>query len=112
MSFKDVFSHETFIWKVNNNYIGYSQEFLEFLAGPVYDQCTPLNHAPSELVATFERDYHHPKKMTDPNSHLPLERYKDFYNQRYGAGRWESKYGEVSTSTSNASPWDLGTFSY
>lgn len=110
MSFKDIFSHETFIWNVKNNYIGYSQEFLEFLAGPVYEECIPLNHASSDLVSKFENEFHRPNKMTDPNGHLSLVRYMEFYNQRYGEGRWEVKNGPVTPSSSNAAPWDLNTF--
>lgn len=110
MSFQDIFKHETFLWNVKNNYIGYSQEFVEFLMGPVYEQCIPLNHATDDLVKTFENDFHHAGKMSDPEGHLPTARYRDFYNQRYGEGRFELKNGEVEPNGSNAAPWNLDAF--
>ncbi|MCB9188709.1 MAG: hypothetical protein H6599_05435 [Flavobacteriales bacterium] len=112
MSFRDIFTHETFIWKVNNNYIGYSQEFLEFLVGPVYEKCIPLSHPSSDLIMTFENNFHHPRKMSDPQSHLPGERFRDFYDQRYGQGRYEMKYSKIANNGSNAAPWNLKTFKY
>ncbi len=111
MDFMDVFSHESFFYKVKNKYIGESQEFIEFLIEKVYPLCNPANFLPSEIVS--ERDaFYKDKREINPEITEPSKQFRDFYDQKFGQGYYGSKYGEIKELEANAAPWDWGNFQY
>lgn len=111
MEFQDIFKHGTFIWEVENYHLGYSQEYMEFLAGPVFEACKPLAKAPQELIDRFESHFHNQKRMGNPELYKSKKRIEEFYDNRYGEGRWAGKFGVIEIDESNTAPWDLSSFS-
>lgn len=115
MSFMDIFKHPTFIFEVEMSYFGLSQEIVEFLIEEVYPHCRPFNQLPSEIVkkrGMFNAYMRSPgDREINPDLHIPGHRLRDFYNKKFGEGRYESKY---SVSEKNmdayAKPWNLETF--
>lgn len=116
IKFHEIFSHETFIWQVKNDFIDYSQEFIEFLIENVYPQCVPLHQLSPEIIeerAEFnENGPLHSNRETNPDSVKPAERTRDFYDNVFGPGSHEKKYGKIIPATSNARPWDISKFKY
>ncbi len=116
LSFMDIFKHPSFQWDVKYNYIGYSQEFIEFLIEKIYPQCKPFNHLTSEIIeiraSFYKKDKNSFDKESNPESHLPAERWQIFYNNKFGEGRYESKFGLIEKSDSKATPWNMSTFKY
>lgn len=116
ISFIEIFKHPTFQWDVKYNYLGYSQEYIEFLIEKIYPECKPFNHLSSELIE--QKEYYHQKNKDDqeregnPESHFPAERMRVFYNSKFGEGRHESKYGPVVKNNSVATPWNYETFKF
>ncbi len=115
ISFMEIFRHPTFEWSVKYNYISYSQEFVEFIAKKIYPECKPFNHLSSELInerGTFhKKDKNSFDKEGNPESHIPADRQREFYNKKFGEGRFESKFGTISESESKADKWDYNAFS-
>lgn len=111
MEFMDIFKHETFIWALEKNHIGYSQEYLTFLIEKVYPQYKPFNDLPSEVIQ--ERlSFYQNSKEGNPESHVPGERFAGFYDSYFGNGRFLEKFGQIEKSKSSAAIWDLSNFSY
>ena len=111
MSFPDILKHESFRWAVENNYISESQEYLEFLIEKILPECKPFNDLSSSLISekeTFFKD----KKEGNPLSHLPAKKQQIFYDNKFGEGRHESKFGKIEESDSKAAIWDIDTFKY
>jgi hypothetical protein len=117
MTFLDVFKHPTFAFEVEKNYLWISQELMEFLIEEVYPQCKPLNHLPKDIVQkrgqfnTYMRDPG--DREMNPDLHLPNWHLRDFYNKKFGAGRYESKFS-VAEKNPNcfAKSWNWETFKY
>lgn len=104
ISFADIFEHPTFKWAVEKNFIGYSREYIEFLRNTVYPACIPCQYLPQDIISQKEAIYQG-KRVTNPNIHVPAERAQIFYDQKFGAGRHEAKFGPISRIESNAAPW-------
>jgi hypothetical protein len=113
--FIDIFKHETFKWEVMYHHFYYSQVFTEFMIEKIFPQCKPFNHLSKELIKERESFYPYggnPESETNPLLHLRAERFRDYYDGKYGAGRYESKYGPVQHNDSVAQPWNWETFKY
>jgi hypothetical protein len=114
IGFFDIFKHETFLWEVKYNYLGYSQEFVEFLIKEVYPQCKPLQHLPSEIIekrAMYSRHGSGKKdKESNPQKTQPAQRLKTFYDKTFGEGRYEQKFGRIPEFPDGAAPWDIDKF--
>lgn len=114
LSFNDIFKLDSFIWDVENHYLGYSQEYIEFLALEIYDKCQPFNDLPQELIdkrGSFH--YAGPNKVDremNPEIHLPNRRFQAFYDSVFGEGRYASKYDITPVPKTAAAPWNLDTF--
>jgi len=116
LSFHDAFKHPSFEWDVKYHYVGYSQEFVEFMIAKLYPACEPFQHLSPELIseraAFHKKDRNAVDREGNPESHLPAERNRLFYNAKFGEGRHESKYGMHEVSESKAAPWNWNTFKY
>lgn len=116
LNFHDIFKHPSFLWSVKYNYIEYSQEFVEFLVKHIYPECKPSTYLSTDLIEKRASFNTNSGRATDregnPESHFPPERIKEFYNQKFGSGRFESKYGVIAQSQSKAKAWDLHDFQY
>lgn len=111
LSFLDIFKHETFLWDVKNNFLGDSQEFIEYLIEQVYPQCKPFNDLNSEAIELREKFYKESLE-SNPDIYLSTERFINFYDNKFGAGRYKSKFGEPERIKTNAKPWNLDNFKY
>ncbi len=109
LTVNDIWTHETFVHEVQYDYLTESQEYITFLRDKVYPACQPFQHPNSALIAECERLYEN-KLMTNPNVHNVGERLKNHYNNTFGEGRYEAKYGTISRTESNAAPWNLASF--
>lgn len=116
ISFYEIFKHPTFLWEVKYNYIEYSQEYVEFLIEKIYPECKPFNHLSRDLIAQKESFCMTGKDSKDreinPQRHFPAERIKEWYDKKYGEGRYLLKYDPVEKYESAAKPWDLNSFKY
>ena len=116
ISFMDIFKHEIFKWEVENHHLVYSQEFVVFLIEKVYPNCKPLNHLPKEIIKERETFYGYggkPDREINPSLHLRGKRWSQYYNNKYGEGRFESKYGAYEVNkNAKAAPWDWKNFQY
>ncbi|MFH2095553.1 MAG: hypothetical protein ABIJ16_07615, partial [Bacteroidota bacterium] len=116
LSFHDIFKHPTFEWDVKYNYIDYSQIYTEFLIEKIYPACNPFNHLSSDIIderaSYYKKDRNAVDREMNPERHMPAERMRIFYNQKFGEGRHESKYGPVTRNESAAAPWSWDSFRY
>lgn len=116
LSFMDIFKHPTFIWDVKYHLMDYSQEFVEFLIEQIYPNCRPFNDLPKELIerrASFhKKDRQSEDRENNPEKHLLTERFRDFYDNKFGNGRYLARFGEITKNDSKAAPWNLDTFPY
>ena len=108
ISFPEILKHETFKWAVKHNYISYSQEYIEFLAEKILSQCVPFNNLSSDLITKKEKLYKD-KKESNPLSHLPAKNLQVFYDNKFGEGRHESKFGPIVKNDSKAALWNIDT---
>lgn len=115
LNFMDVFTHPSFEWDVKYNYIEYSQEFTEFLIEKVYPQCVPLNSLNSDIInerASFYPTGSNPDRETNPHCNMYAKRLRDFYDSKFGKGRYDSKFGVINEINSAAKPWDWDSFKF
>lgn len=116
ISFIEIFKHPSFLWDVKYNFLDYSQEFVEFVIEKIYPECNPFNHLKSDQIeqraSFYKRDKNSQDREGNPESHFPQERLKEFYDKKFGVGRYESKYGQIEKSESVAKAWDLNSFKY
>ncbi|MBN2728535.1 MAG: hypothetical protein JXR53_04860 [Bacteroidales bacterium] len=114
LSFHDIFNHETFLWEIKSNYLGYSQEYIEFLVLEVYDHCKPFNDLPQEIITKRGNfSMFGPNKIDremNPEIHLPNRRLQAYYDSYFGEGRYASKYDIAPVPKTAAAPWNLDTF--
>lgn len=111
LDFMDIFKHDTFKWAVKYDFISESQEFVEFLIEKVYPHCKPFNDLPSDVIEQRALFYNGTNDQ-NPTAHKVQERYKEFYDNKFGTGRYLEKFGEIEKSTSTAAPWNLDNFKY
>jgi hypothetical protein len=117
MSFMDIFKHPTFIFDVEKSFFWVSQELTEFMIEELYPQCKPFNRLPDNLIEKRAAFYPYPNANQDremnPDLHLPAERYRIFYNKKFGEGYYETKH-QVATKNEAviSKSWDLSTFKY
>ena len=111
MSFMDVFKHETFRYKVETNHMSDSQEYIEFLIEKVYPHCKPNNDLPSDIIAKRDAFYKE-KRELNPDIMKPALRFREFYDNKFGQGYYDSKFGALEMPESNAKPWDWNSFQY
>ncbi len=111
LSFLDIFKHETFLWDIKNNFLADSQEFIEYLIEQVYPQCKPFNDLNPEAIKLREKFYNESLE-SNPYLHLSIEKYIYYYDNKFGVGRYKSKYGEIEKIRTNAKPWNLDNFKY
>lgn len=114
MDFKDIFSHETFIWEVKSNKFDFSQVYTEFLVNEVYPICIPLQDPPKEIIEKCEKFYED-KLMSNPEGYKISLRFKECYDEQFGEGRFAEKgheWREEPFDTQKAPFWDLSTFKH
>ena len=111
LDFMDIFKHPTFKWKVENHTIGYSQEFILFLIDVVYPQCQPFNDLSPEAIQQ-RLDLYNDSREANPEANKPMEKFIAYYDNKFGAGRYLSKYPAPSPIMSNAQPWEWDFFKY
>lgn len=116
LKFHDIFKHETFEWAVKNDFISYSQEFIEFLIEKIYAECRPFNDLSSQLISErasyYKKDRLSVDRESNPHGHYPAVRVAEFYDKKFGEGRYRSKFGEIEPVDTAAKPWDWGAFKY
>lgn len=116
ISFYEIYKHPTFLWEVKYNYIDYSQEYVEFLIEKIYPECKPFNHLSDDLIEQrglfCKRGKDSKDRETNPQRHFPSERIKEWYDKKFGEGRYLSKYDAVEKYESAAKPWNLNSFKY
>jgi len=112
--FTDIFSHPTFLWSVNYDYIQYSQEFLEFLLHHIYPLCRPFQHLDSTTIekraAFHESGPLKADRETNPGITNPALRNQKLYDLKFGQDSFEKKYGIIPHCQSKAKPWDIQSF--
>jgi len=101
ISFLDIFNHPSFEWKVKHFTIDYSQEYVEFLIKKVYPECKPFNHLPKDIIS---------EKETNPETHFILDNFKKFYDEKFGEGRFESKFPTPEYPECKAAIWNFDDF--
>ncbi len=111
MSFPEILNHESFKWAVEYNYISESQEYVEFLVEKILPECQPFNDLSSSIISEREAFYKD-NKEGNPLSHMPAEQQQIFYNNKFGEGRYQSKYGNIIENDSKAAPWNMAAFKY
>ena len=104
ISFQDIFNHPTFLWAIEKNQIWFSKENIEFIKNRIYPACIPLELLPSDIIKEKEKIYQD-KKEINPHAHYPAIRTQEYYNLKFGDGRYESKFGKITPTESNAEPW-------
>lgn len=110
MDFHDIFSHETFVWQVENHQIDESQIWYETLINDVYPQCTPGNFLDQETINEVERQWKG-KLMSNPERHKDIDRFTTFFDSVFGEGAFRKKTGQdYDWGERNAEPWDLSLF--
>ncbi|MBN2681633.1 MAG: hypothetical protein JXR58_03940 [Bacteroidales bacterium] len=116
IKFHDIFKHETFEWSVKQDYCSYSQEFIEFLIETIYPECKPFNDLNSERIekraSFYKRDRNSVDREGNPYGHYPALRLAEFYDKKFGEGRYLSRFGEIAKSESAAAPWNWNTFKF
>lgn len=112
MEFRDIFSHETFKWKVEHFQIGESQLWYEYLINTIFPQCTPGNYLKQETITEVERMWKE-HLMSNPENYKDVERFVKFFDGVFGEGAFRKKTGEdYDWGVRNAAPWDLSSFKF
>ena len=110
MSFHDIFSHETFEWKVKNYQLGGSQLWMETIIHKIYPQCKPGQLLDQETITEVERQYKE-NLMVNPENHKDTDRFIGFFDSVFGEGAFEKITGQrYNYGNRPAQPWDLNTF--
>lgn len=104
LTWHEIFSHETFVLEVQAHRIGYSQQWVELLKR-CYDSCKPFSKPPDDCVKDAEAWFK--EHWGDPESHLAAQGTADHYDNLFGKGRFEEKFGPITPATSKAAPWKL-----
>ncbi len=115
LEFMDIFKHEIFKWEVVHSKFQYSQQFTVFMIEKLYEQCRPMNHLSRDMISERENFFGfrgRPDYETNPDILIPGQRWQEFYNRKFGAGRYESKYKAAEKGNWQAAPWNLESFSY
>lgn len=111
IDFMAIFKHPTFKWKVEQYTIGYSQEYIIFLIELVYPQCQPFNDLNSDTI-NERLSFYNDSRESNPEANKPLEKFIAYYDQKFGEGRYLSKFPAAEQIVSHAQPWDWETFRY
>ena len=110
LSFKDIFTHETFTWQVTHFQLGDSQEFIEYLVNKVFPQCNPNQFLTQESTTEMEKFYND-KKMSNPENYKMIEIQKANYDKYFGEGAYDAKSkAKADWGERNAAPWNLDSF--
>ena len=110
LEFHDIFSHQTFVWQVENHQIDESQLWYETLINVIYPQCKPGNLLDQETINEVERQWKG-NLMSNPERHKDVERFITFFNSVFGEGAYQRKVGqEHQWGERNAEPWNLNNF--
>ena len=116
IKFHDIFKHETFKWAVKYNYIDYSQEWLEFVIEKIYPECKPFNDLSNQLIeeraSYYKKDKLSVDRQANPERNVPAKRLSEFYDNKFGEGRYRSKFGEIDEIDTASKPWNWDTFKY
>lgn len=117
LSFMDLFKYPIIAYQVEQNYFEYSQVFTDFMIEELYSQCKPFNRLPDAIIEKRASFYPYPDKKAgrelNPNLHLPAEKFRVFYNKKFGEGHYETKYDPiVKNDAVIAEAWDWGSFKY
>ena len=104
LSFHEIFTHPTFQWAVDHHFVEYSKAYVDFLKSEVFPQCKPHQTLSSDLIQRKEA-FHNEKKEANPKGHFPAVRTQEHYDQKFGEGRYVSKFGAIEPVESNAAPW-------
>jgi len=115
LDFSDVLRHPSFKWEVENHRIDWSQEYTTYLVEQVLPACIPLSELPANIVAMQEQleDKSTPNTKWNPEGLKPALAQRDYYNERFGAGRYEQRFGAIDEgSPRDATPWNWATFGH
>jgi hypothetical protein len=109
LSLKELFSHPSFAWDVEQHWMYWSQEYAEFLVNEVLPVCMPFQQPAVNLIAVAEK-MHTDNRKINPNIHQPSLRYARFFNSYFGEGEFVKRYGETKKVDSNAAAWTAANF--
>ena len=110
LEFHDIFSHETFVWQVENHQIDESQIWYETLINVIYLQCKPGNFLDQDTINEVERQWKG-NLMSNPERHKDVDRFVTFFDSVFGEGAFRKKTGQdYDWGERNAEPWNLATF--
>ena len=110
-----MFQHPTFKWSVEHDHQNFSQAYVVHLIENVYPQCQPFQHLSTEVIALQEEIENNqtPETKTNPQYLQPAYNQRDYYNQRFGEGRFEERFGAIEvTLNPQATAWHWDSFSY
>lgn len=107
----DFFTSDAFIYSVKSDRIDYSQEYVEFLMQKVFPECKPFNDL-SQAIGDERETFEIEVRRNNPGSINGAVRTKAWYDQKFGEGEYEAKFGPIKRPTANAKPWDLSTFKF
>ncbi|HWR33097.1 MAG TPA: hypothetical protein VN451_06210, partial [Chitinophagaceae bacterium] len=104
LSLPDLFRHKSFAWDVENHWMYWSQEYMEFLLKKVEPICTP-DAKPDTGLITEAENFHREKKKINPAVTEPSLRYAKYFDSYFGAGEYEKRFGMPANVETNAAPW-------
>lgn len=110
MDFKDIFTHESFKFEVQDHQIYYSQEYMLHLINVVYPQCKPNQFLSQDIIDKDEALYKE-DRYVDPEPIGSVVNYIKWFENKYGAGSWE-KFGQekYEKRATKAAKWNLDEF--
>jgi len=110
LAFKDIFTHETFVWQINHFQYGESQEFTEYLINKVFPECIPFQYLSEENIKTMAEFYDN-HKIPNPENYKMLEKIEANHDKYFGEGAFKAKTGETTDWGERlAAPWNLDSF--
>jgi hypothetical protein len=115
VDFMGIFKHPSFRWEVQWDYLGYSQEFVEFLIERVYPQCMPFQHLDAETIEQRKLFYGSKDQLGregNPGAASPPKRQQAYYDSLFGDGRFIAKFGPIEEPATAAAPWNWEAFRY
>lgn len=116
LKFHDIFKHETFVWAVKQDLFSYSQEYTEFIIEKIYNECLPFHDLSSQIIqeraSFYKKDRLSVDRESNPHGHYPTVRMAEFYDNKFGEGRFKSKFGDITPVDTAAKPWVWESFKY
>jgi hypothetical protein len=109
LSFMDIFRLESFRYDVEDHRLLYSQEYMLHLIRNIFPQCRTGNFLSQELI-DLDMKFYNEKRMWDPEPMPSMLKFIEWFNNKYGAGVYQQRFGPYEHTTTNAAPWNYQAF--